>query len=175
MANARNKHTGSPIVKVFEKYTATTRLDEDLFSRNEDGTLHFEDNGDGADVDWSCGELSRGDDDQIEYMDANHNIVPESDIELYDKNCPACRDQLGGAPVFDETLEKMCKPCRAIALENRDEDMSQCDVKITILRRVDPLRCVREAGHEGLHEMPPPYDMGELARAAHWRRPAEPA
>ena len=82
---ARNKKTGSPIVKLFEKYIATSRLDADLFARNEDGTLYSESNGDGAEVDWSLGEPWVDDDDQIQYMDANHDIVPESDIEVYEE------------------------------------------------------------------------------------------
>ena len=122
MAHARNKKTGSPIVKVFEHYIATCRLDVDLFSRNPDGTLYFESTGDGADVDWSCGEEWRDNDDEIQYMDADTNIVSECDIELYDKDCPACMDQLGGEPVSDETLAKMCAPCRTIAIQNREDD-----------------------------------------------------
>ena len=119
--NARNKKTGSPIVKLFEKYLATSRLASDRFNRHQ-GRLYVESNGDGAEVDWSCGEPWRDDDDHVQFMDGSGGIVSDPDIELYDANCPACMDKLGGDLVSDAMLGAMCEPCRVIAIENRGEE-----------------------------------------------------
>ena len=82
--NARNKKTGSAIVGMLETYMATTGIDEYTFARNLDGTLGFEYDDQGAEINWDCGEPALGQDGKAQYVDENGDIVSEKDVELFD-------------------------------------------------------------------------------------------
>ena len=79
---ARNKKTGAAITKVVERYMAITRLLDDSFDRMPDGSLTFDYQGDGAEVNWDCGDPANDENGQALYVDTNGDFVPESEIEL---------------------------------------------------------------------------------------------
>ena len=81
---ARNKNTGSLIVKMYERYVATSRIAAGTFRRYSDGVLGFACTDDGAEIEWDMGEHARDDDGQLLYVDEAGDLVPESDIETYD-------------------------------------------------------------------------------------------
>ena len=81
---ARNKQTGSPIVKIFERYIATSRVELNSFQRDRDGSLAFELTNEGSEIDWNLGEQDCDEQGRPLYTDLAGDIVAECDIELYD-------------------------------------------------------------------------------------------
>lgn len=79
---ARNRVTGSPIVKSVENIQGSCRLVPDAFERDADGSITLDYEG-GTELDWDSGEQATREGEHL-YLDAAGEEVLESDVELYE-------------------------------------------------------------------------------------------